>query len=261
MRVKVRIPLPPAEELSSYAIAAAGHLVLLAVLFGIIGTSSSTGALGPSMTVRLAAGAPRGGVLTGTTTRQAPKPAPQPEPPKPKAKPSVRVPAQQPKNIVTRPTGATAQPEQLPSAQPKPAPKPSTGETAPGGQEEGGPLRGMPGLPQGPIAGGIAGVTTDEPLGADWYVGLIVNRLQDAWSDRPLLPEGEGTKRVVVSFVIQRDGRVTDAEVQTPSGYSPLDTSALRAVLALGRIPPLPASYGKDKLRARFVFELVPPSS
>jgi TonB family protein len=65
--------------------------------------------------------------------------------------------------------------------------------------------------------------------------------------------------RVVVLFVINDDGRVTDVAVETPSGYTPLDQSAFRAVLALGQLPPLPRAYEKDRLTARFVFELLPP--
>ncbi len=272
--MKIRIPIPAGADVSSYAIAAAAHLVLLAVLLGFVGWHGATGTLAPAMTVRLSgpSGALRGGQpQPARTTRAEPRRAEPAAPKPPKEKPASKreTTAEEPKHVAKKLAGATAQPEDLPkhekkaagkpapAKEPEPDEEPADDAQAPAGPAGGAP-QGLPGLPAGPIAGGIAGVTTDEPLGADWYVGLIVNRLQDAWRDRPILPTGEEAQRVVVSFVIQKDGRVTDQSVQTASGYAPLDASALRAAMSLGRLPPLPASYGKDRLRARFVFELTP---
>ncbi len=272
--MKIRIPIPAGADATSYAIAAAGHLLLLAVLLGFVGLHGATGNLPPAMTVRLSgpSGALRGGQPQGArTTHAGPRHAEPAAPKAPKDKPASKreTTAEEPKHVAKKLAGATAQPENLPKhekkpagqpapvKEPEPADAPDEAAKAPAGAE-GGASQGVPGLPAGPIAGGIAGVTTDEPLGADWYVGLIVNRLQDAWRDRPILPTGEDAQRVVVAFVIQKDGRVTDQAVQTASGYTPLDASALRAAMSLGRLPPLPASYGKDRLRARFVFELTP---
>ena len=247
------------DRLSSYAIAAVGHVVLFAVFLGLAGWRTQPGSIGPSMIVRLAG--PRAAPTSGTPRATAQSKAPAPEPDKPE-KPSVRQPVapEPPKNVARKLAGATAQPDQLPriEEQPQPAPdkpvQPETGEERPEGES------GTPGLPGAPVSGGIAGgLGGDEPIGADWYVALVVNRLQDAWRDRPVLPAGEEARRVVVTFVIERDGSVTEAGVQTGSGYALLDTSAQRAVASLGRLPPLPAAYHKDRLRARFVFELLPP--
>ncbi|RMG49114.1 MAG: TonB family protein, partial [Acidobacteria bacterium] len=88
---------------------------------------------------------------------------------------------------------------------------------------------------------------------------LVLARLQEAWRDRPVLPAGSAPRRVVIGFRIARDGTVSDARILVPSGYTPLDLSALRAAQSIGRLPRLPRSYPHERLGARFVFELVPP--
>lgn len=272
MGIKVRFRIPSSEQLLPVGIAILGHLVLLiALALTAFAEGGGLGTLGPSMMVRLSGPtgrAPRAGGGPRAESRPAPRPpAPEPAPAK---KPSVRAPVQEPeaRNVTDRPRGTTAQPEELPTQKPKPGPGTAgeksggsgTDETPPGaaghGAGAGGP--GFPGAPEGPISGGIAGVGLDEPGIGDWYVGLVVNRLQDAWRDRPVLPAGLEGRRAVVGFVIQKDGRVTDVTVHSASGYGPLDASALRAVSSLQQLPPLPPVYRKEQLRARFIFELLP---
>jgi len=254
--VRVRIVVPHPEEVGGGLASLALHLAMLVaiVLFATDG-GARTGKLGPTMTVRLAAG-PR--PTPGGGTRGVEKPAEKlvPErPPAPideKLAPTNRLRATDPKKVVPPPKGLTAQPEKLTPLEPQAPQKDAPG--TPG-------TAGTPGAngPEGPIAGGVAGLGSDEPFAYDYYTSLVVNRLQEAWQNRPILPAGSDTLRVVVAFVIDRTGRVTDVEVETSSGYTPLDQSAYRAVLALGQLPPLPRAYEKDRLTARFVFELLPP--
>lgn len=256
MAVRIRIPLPVTEEALPYLIAAGGHLVLILFLFGWIGARSSPGALGPTLTVRLT-GPSRSGRPGAAGGARAPRATP-PQPAAPiKEKPPTRTTAgPKPTNIARRPAGATAQPAQLPKAERQvPEPAPAAPPAAPNGASG---SESLGAGPAGPIAGGVAG-GLEEVGGSDWYVGLVVNRLQDAWRDRPLLPAGSPPLRASVSFVIHRGGQVSDVRLETPSGYTPLDSSVVRAVLSLAQLPPLPTVYGKDRLRAQFIFELQPP--
>jgi len=108
------------------------------------------------------------------------------------------------------PKGLTAQPEKLTPLEPQAPQKDAPG--TPG-------TAGTPGAngPEGPIAGGVAGLGSDEPFAYDYYTSLVVNRLQEAWQNRPILPAGSDTVRVVVLFVINDDGRVTESRSKPPA--------------------------------------------
>ncbi len=257
--VRVRVHLPGREEAVALGVSLAGHVLLLAALVTFTAGRAPAGPARKVLSVRLA-GAPRPAAPArpaATRRRKAASPAPR-APARRSRKPRRRTRAGAPRRVETRPeSGPAARPRHLPREEAAPpSPAPPTG-TETGEAKAKAKPRAAPG--EGPIAGGVAGLETDEPLAADWYVGLVVARLREAWRDRPVLPRGSPPRRVVVGFTIHRDGRVDAVRVEIPSGYTPLDTSALRAVASLGRLPPLPRSYGKERLGARFVFELLPP--
>jgi TonB family protein len=59
----------------------------------------------------------------------------------------------------------------------------------------------------------------------------------------------------MVKFTIQRDGRISNYEVETPSGSSVLDMTALRAVaLTKTTLPPLPAQFPNPTLTVHLNF-------
>lgn len=264
MRVRVKVILPATAELRAVGISLAAHAALVIAVFASTLTGRSAPP-GPAINVSLAAApaartsapvAPPRASPGPETARppQEPTPrAPQPEP-APETKPSVRQRIDEPKRPDDTGDKPVARPEKLPEVEPED--EPATEPPATGGGGEGGtaPL----GLPTGPIQGGVAGLATDQPFTADWFLQLVVARLQDAWRDRPILPAGSAPQRVVVAFTIARDGTVVDARIDTPSRYTPLDLSALRAVTSLGKLPALPRNYGENELGARFVFELRP---
>ena len=260
LRIRVRVLLPRPSEVGSFGISLLGHLAILTAILVVGSRRGISNAPLPAMTVRLAA--PAAAPLKPRASASKPRkpavqtPAKTSPSPKPKKKASNRIQARTPKTVVDRPKGATAQPERLPEAEPRPSPEPTPPQPAATGTGKEESV-----LPEGPIPGGIAGLETDEPFTADWYVGLVVARLSEAWRDRPVLPYGAPPQRVVVAFTILADGRVTQARVLVPSEYAPLNYSALRAVQSIRRFPSLPRSYERESLSARFVFELVPPSS
>ncbi|MGH9384875.1 MAG: TonB C-terminal domain-containing protein [Vicinamibacterales bacterium] len=57
-----------------------------------------------------------------------------------------------------------------------------------------------------------------------------------------------------IRFVIQRDGRIVDVNIERPSGVAALDYLASRSV-QLTRLPPLPAPYTESALTVHLVFD------
>ena len=56
-------------------------------------------------------------------------------------------------------------------------------------------------------------------------------------------------------FHIERDGTISDPEIETSSGLPFVDRAALRAVLAASPLPPLPPEYGGSQLGVHLIFE------
>jgi TonB family protein len=82
------------------------------------------------------------------------------------------------------------------------------------------------------------------------YIEAMAARIKEAWN-RQVNNRGS----VIVRFVIERDGTLRDATVFKSSGYAALDTNALRAVVTVGRITPLPAAFPNSSLGIRLTFE------
>lgn len=81
------------------------------------------------------------------------------------------------------------------------------------------------------------------------YVVLMVERVRASWQ-----PQAEAPAVAIVKFTIQRDGTITDSEVERSTGYVAMDIAALRAVRA-ARLPPLPAAYPNPTLGVHLNFE------
>jgi TonB family protein len=60
---------------------------------------------------------------------------------------------------------------------------------------------------------------------------------------------------VVVKYTIQRDGTLTNIQVEKPSGYPTLDFLAVRALQLTRKLPPLPAPFTEPSLTVHLVFE------
>lgn len=90
-----------------------------------------------------------------------------------------------------------------------------------------------------------------------WYRGSVTAALFAQWR-KPILEGITEPHEVRVTFQIQRNGRVTDLQVEDTSGVPSLDRSALRAVADAEPLPPLPANWHEPTLRAGFVFRLYP---
>ena len=82
------------------------------------------------------------------------------------------------------------------------------------------------------------------------YLVTMLQLIQGNWNARQQV-SGE----TMVMFRIQRDGRLTDIELERSSGYPALDLTAQRALFLTQRVPPLPSAFPDDHLTVHLRFE------
>ncbi len=105
--------------------------------------------------------------------------------------------------------------------------------------------------------GGI-GIGTGSVLGDRFgaYASLLRQLIGQKWRTQDVDPRIRTAPPVIMTFIILRDGTMRDIRVKTSSGNGALDRSAERALYDVGRVPPLPAAYDRDKAEIEFWFEL-----
>ena len=84
------------------------------------------------------------------------------------------------------------------------------------------------------------------------YIGNMVTMINRNWSSRQGTPG-----KTVMRFTIQRDGTLTDISLTRSSGYQALDFMAQRALIAVAKLPPLPAEYPNPNLTINLEFEFL----
>jgi TonB family protein len=99
---------------------------------------------------------------------------------------------------------------------------------------------------QGPIFFDDKGFNLDE------YANLVRERVKENWFIPSNLRNYAGSATIV--FYISRDGQVTGARIDVPSGNDSLNLSALSAVFGSNPFPPLPKGFPADRVGARLVF-------
>lgn len=87
-----------------------------------------------------------------------------------------------------------------------------------------------------------------------YYLAALRNKIGSRWVPPQGMDSGRPI-RAVVYFRIGRDGQVSMTEVETSSGSSFFDQTALRALLSATPLPPLPAGYTDQYLGVHFGFE------
>ncbi|HET9370436.1 MAG TPA: TonB family protein [Vicinamibacterales bacterium] len=195
---------------------------------------SLAGALGPETTGMTSIG--------GRTVEQVVPPTKRPDP----------VPVTPPKPAPASPNKVVKPPEKPVETTRPPTPGrpvPSTGQQIQTGtaRVETGARGNAPGLAQGGGQGGV-----DAEIAPDFccpeYIVMMKVLLEREWNKA--LP-GRGT--TIMLFTIQRDGTITDVQVQTSSGDPNLDFEAKRAVTSV-KLQPLPAAYTDKSLTVRLRF-------
>jgi protein TonB len=230
-----------------------GHIALIALLTAAsaIGGRSRDPDLREVMTISLGgAPGPNAGGMTmmGSPARpradappaEAKKPSPAVPPPA-AAKPAMTLPTS------TKPAKAPPRPAAPGGEAPAAVP---AAPAAPGG-EAFNPNRGM----------GFGGLSTGGGMGSGSYLDVknfccpdylvtMLQLIQGRW-DSSQQVSGEA----VVVFRIQRDGRLTDIELERSSGFPALDLTSQRALFLTQRVPPLPSAFPDDHLTVHLKFE------
>jgi len=235
----------------AYSFALAGHVVLITVvLFGPSGFLSSLDIEASPNVMTISLGGPVGpsqGGQTALAARPVQEALPLEEADRPQWE---QPPAPAPPEMTIAPPEARRRPE----AEVESAPDESRGRTPTRGPtlREGNALAetGSEGDGVGLSAGGLgSGVQLDV---ADFccpeYLGLMVDLIGRRWNQRQRV-----SAEVKMKFTIERDGRLTGIELETPSGYFALDTGAERA-LRSASLPPLPSRFTSDDLTVHLTF-------
>jgi TonB family protein len=104
-----------------------------------------------------------------------------------------------------------------------------------------------------PDSSASVGVRVDGDFRWAYYLAAIRNKIGSRWVPPPGL--GGRLVRTTIYFRIDRDGEVSVARVEDGSGITFFDQTAMRALQAVGRMPPLPAGYDGEWLGVHFGFE------
>lgn len=93
---------------------------------------------------------------------------------------------------------------------------------------------------------GSAGIATDMPnFPYPWYISQIRASLWNQWASRMPAQAGEA----VVVFTVLPNGGVVDLRIESSSGDSAFDLTALGAVRDAGPYPPLPRGFPEPFLK------------
>jgi len=187
--------------------------------------------------------------LGARTAVPAPKPAPAP-PPAPEA------PAK-PKHVIEKLTekpvpSASALPDPFAKKKKAPTPVPAVAPAA-GGPALELPTAGGNGA-AGPVATGLSFGTSVAALDVEFPFAFYVDQMLTLIGANWLKPEVTEGTAAVVAFSIQRDGRITDVKLITPSGLGVYDRAAVRAIYAANPLPPLPPEFQGERLGVHLRF-------
>jgi len=136
----------------------------------------------------------------------------------------------------------------------------------PGGKSAGNTNSGLHSLVRGGVGAGggsgTGGYSSELQLDVEnfeftYYLVAVRNKVSLNWNPPAGLSAPAGAIRTVMFFRIQRNGRITDLKIETPSGVAFFDQSALRAVSRSEPFPPLPRGFADSSLGVHFGSEYV----
>ncbi len=217
-----------------------GHGVVMAVLILTPARwfAGPTAEVKPIMTIMLSGGngGPDSGGITSISARpvQAAPPVEPPMRPEPIRPPA----AETPKMTVPIATKAPAKAPPKPAPVVKQAPDEARGRTPTQGPEprEGSALAetGARGQGFGLSTSGGVGLGSRLDVGdfcCPEYIVTMNQKIRANWNER-----AEVAGEAIVKYTIQRDGTITNAELEKSSGYTALDLNAQRAVMSIKSI-------------------------
>lgn len=81
------------------------------------------------------------------------------------------------------------------------------------------------------------------------YLATMIQLIQRNWNSKQQVA-GE----TLIKYTIQRDGRLTNIEIEKSSGYFALDQTSQRSLLMTRQLPPLPAQFTEPTLTVHLIF-------
>jgi len=207
------------------------------------------------MTISIAGGGD--GPVTGGMTSIGGRPVQEQSPAEPPKREAVRPPAvKAPEMTVPLPNAKPV--KQVAKSEVKEAPAEARGRTPTRGPQISGgnsiAETGARGQGFGLSTGGGPGTGSSLDITGDFccpgYIAIMVQRIRSTWQ-----PNQGARGQTLIKFTIQRDGQLVDSMVEKPSGSTPLDLAALRAVLVTKTLPPLPNEYSNPTLTVHLNFE------
>ena len=231
------------------------HVVLVAAVLLAPQPDFSDDAPRTVMTISLGgAPGPRAGGMTPMAGRAVQMPAAE-APPEP-ARRRAEVPPAPTPPAMTLPR-ETPRPPRAAPPKPQTAPREASGRTPTTGPEaQSGSARADPGARGqgvGLTTGGGGGTGAYLDVGdfcCPEYLETVVQRIQQNWSSKQNV-----AGQVIVKFKIERNGQITEAQVERPSGFVALDMAAHRAVLLTRQVPALPAQFSNEDLTVHLRFD------
>ena len=98
--------------------------------------------------------------------------------------------------------------------------------------------------------GGTSGYLDVQNFCCPDYLATMIQLIQRNWNGRQSTPGA-----TLMKFTIQRDGRLTDVELERSSGYFALDQTAQRSLLVTRQLPPLPGAFPEPSLTVHLTFQ------
>jgi len=98
--------------------------------------------------------------------------------------------------------------------------------------------------------GGTSGYLDVQNFCCPDYLATMIQLIQKNWDGRQNTPGA-----TLMKFTIQRDGRLTDVELERSSGYFALDQTAQRSLLVTRQLPPLPGAFPEPTLTVHLTFQ------
>jgi len=98
--------------------------------------------------------------------------------------------------------------------------------------------------------GGTSGYLDVQNFCCPEYLATMIQLIQQNWNGRQGTPGA-----TLMKFTIQRDGRLTNIELERSSGYFALDQTAQRSLLVTRQLPPLPGAFSEPTLTVHLTFQ------
>lgn len=86
-----------------------------------------------------------------------------------------------------------------------------------------------------------------------FWAGRIKQRVQSLWNP-PTGIDVEGPAKTIISFQVERSGKISHVEIAQSSGNPLLDNLAKNTILRLDKVPPIPGNFPGDLLKVSYEF-------